>query len=65
MEIDEAQLLPIKSQVDLLAALEKIQRCLIVGASDVGKTTFLQHVVQRRVQTSKVVVIDPHTYLDK
>ena len=61
----EPQLLPAQIQVDLLTALDSVQRCLIVGASDVGKTTLLQYLVSRRVQSSKVVVIDPHAYPEK
>lgn len=46
--------------VELLSALDSVQRCLIVGASDSGKTTLLQHITGRRLNNSKVVVIDPH-----
>jgi hypothetical protein len=53
------------SPVDLLAALDSVQRCLIVGASDTGKTTLLQWLVSRRSNTSKVIVIDPHAYPGK
>jgi GTPase SAR1 family protein len=42
-----------------------VQRGLIVGASGSGKTTLLQWLVNRRRQTSKVVVIDPHGWPDK
>ena len=56
---------PQAAPVDLLAALDSVQRCLIVGASDTGKTTLLQHLVTRRLQSSKVVVLDPHAYPDK
>lgn len=58
-------LLPAQTYVDLLSALDNVQRCLIVGASDSGKTTLLQWLVSRRLQTSKVIVIDPHAYPDK
>jgi hypothetical protein len=58
-------LLPAQTQIDLLAALDSVQRCLIVGASDTGKTTLLQWLVSRKAQTSKVIVIDPHAYPDK
>ena len=58
-------LLPAQTQIDLLAALDSVQRCLIVGASDVGKTTLLQWLVSRKLQTSKVIVIDPHAYPEK
>jgi hypothetical protein len=51
--------------VNLLAALDSFQRCLIVGASDTGKTTLLQWIVARRLPTSKVIVIDPHAYPHK
>jgi len=61
----EPQLLPAQTQVDLLTGLDTVHRCLIVGASDSGKTTLLQHLVRRRSYTSKVVVIDPHAYPDK
>lgn len=59
------QLLPAPSYLDLLTALDSVQRCLIVGASDSGKTTLLQWLVSRRLQTSKVIVIDPHAYPQK
>ncbi len=58
-----AQLLP--APVDLLTALDSVQRGLIVGASGSGKTTLLQWLVNRRRQTSKVCVIDPHGWPDK
>lgn len=58
-------LLPAPTQVDLLTTLDSVQRCLIVGASDSGKTTLLQWLVNRRLQTSKVIVIDPHAYPQK
>lgn len=60
----QAQLLP-PPPVDLLTALDPIQRGLIVGASDSGKTTLLKWVIARRLQSSKVVVIDPHAYPGK
>lgn len=50
------------SPVDLLATLDNAQRCLIVGASNAGKTTLLQHLVTRRLNRSKVIVIDPHAH---
>ncbi len=53
------------TQVDLLAALDGVQRCLIVGASDSGKTTLLQWLVSRRLNTSQVIIIDPHAYPTK
>ena len=62
----QAQLLPETVQpIDLLTALDTVQRGLIVGASDSGKTTLLQWLVYRRQQVSKVVVIDPHSWPDK
>jgi len=60
----QAQLLP-PAPLDLLTALDAVQRGLIVGASDTGKTTLLQWLVNRRRQTSKVVVFDPHGWPDK
>lgn len=54
------QLLPPMVSTDLLTELDNIQRCLIVGASDSGKTTLLKHIVKRRTLNSEVVVIDPH-----
>lgn len=59
------QLLPATTAIDLLGELETVQRCLIVGASDSGKTTLLQHIVNRRLSLSKVIVIDPHAYPEK
>jgi hypothetical protein len=58
-------LLPAMAQTDLLSALDPVQRCLIVGPSDVGKTTLLQWIISRRLNTSKVIVIDPHAYPEK
>ncbi|MCG3208336.1 MAG: hypothetical protein FOGNACKC_01939 [Anaerolineae bacterium] len=60
-----ATLLPEPTPIDLLTALDSVQRGLIVGASGSGKTTLLQWLVNRRRQTSKVVVIDPHGWPDK
>ena len=51
--------------VGVLPALADSQRCLIVGASNAGKTTLLQHLVAAKMQDSRVVVIDPHAYPDK
>lgn len=60
------QLLPEPNPtVDLLTALEAVQRCLIVGPSDAGKTTLLQWIISRRQTSSKVIVIDPHAYPHK
>lgn len=64
-DITTPQLLPAHAQGDLLTALDSVQRCLIVGASDSGKTTLLQWLVSRRLQSSKVIVIDPHAYPQK
>lgn len=61
----EQPLLSAPIQVDLLAMSDTIQRGLIVGPSDSGKTTVLQWLISRRLVTSKVVVIDPHAYPDK
>jgi hypothetical protein len=62
----QAMALPLPpGPVDLLAALDSVQRCLIVGASDSGKTTLLQWVIMRRLASSKVIVIDPHAYPGK
>jgi len=62
----KAELIPENVQpIDLLTALETVQRCLIVGASDSGKTTLLQWLIHRRLQTSKTVTIDPHAFPGK
>lgn len=58
-------LAPPAAVVNLLAELDSIQRCLIVGPSNSGKTTLLQWLVYRRQHTSKVVVFDPHGWPDK
>ena len=58
-------LLPPATQIDLLSALDPVQRCLIVGPSDAGKTTLLQWIISRRLNNSKVIVIDPHAYPGK
>lgn len=44
---------------DLLTILDEMQRVLIVGPSNTGKTTLLHHITSRR-RDSSVVVIDPH-----
>lgn len=49
----------------LLDVLSEAQRTLIVGASNAGKTTLLQHVITQRLTTSRVVVIDPHASPDR
>jgi hypothetical protein len=49
--------------IDLLTALDNAQRTLIVGASNSGKTTLLQHIISRR--RGQVVVIDPHSFPNK
>jgi hypothetical protein len=61
----QAALLPQTGQIELLPALDTVQRCLLVGASDTGKTTLLQWIISRRLGTSKVVVIDPHSWPGK
>lgn len=43
--------------LDLDPALHRAQRLLIVGASDAGKTTLVQHVLGQR---ENVLVVDPH-----
>lgn len=55
----------VAAPVDLLSALDPVQRCLILGATDAGKTTLLQWLVSRRLSSSKVVMIDPHAYPGK
>ncbi|MFC1975673.1 hypothetical protein ACFLXQ_04695 [Chloroflexota bacterium] len=56
------QLLPAQTPVDLLAALDTAQCALIVGPREVGKTTILQHVISRRLRSSQVLVLDPHSH---
>jgi hypothetical protein len=51
--------------IDLLTALDTLQRCLIVGVTGTGKTSLLRHLLARRLQISKVVVFDPHAYPGK
>lgn len=51
--------------IDLLAALDSVQRGLIVGASDSGKTTLLQQIVMRRLAISEIIIIDPHAWPGK
>jgi hypothetical protein len=53
------------TEVDLLSALDNSQRCLIVGASNSGKTTLLQWIIARRLAASKIVIIDPHAFPGK
>lgn len=63
--IDAGEAMPAARPVDLLPALDAVQRCLIVGASDAGKTTLLQWIIARRLSSSNVVVIDPHSWPEK
>lgn len=57
---DEGQLALPKSNV--LDMMLQAQRMLIVGASDTGKTTLLNHYIDRRLQApnAEILVIDPH-----
>jgi GTPase SAR1 family protein len=54
------ELLDAVQPVDLLSHMRNVKRCLIVGSSDAGKTTLLKHIATERVQSSYVMVIDPH-----
>lgn len=56
------EFLPAHAPVDVLAALDNAQCALIVGQRDSGKTTLLQHVIQRRLGKSRVLVLDPHSH---
>ena len=58
-----APALPDMAGLDLLTALDNAQRTLIVGPSNAGKTTLLQHIISRR--RGQVIVIDPHSYPEK
>ncbi len=49
--------------IELLPALDNVQRTLIVGGSNSGKTTLLKHIVARR--TGAILVLDPHAYPEK
>lgn len=51
-----------QSPIDLLAALDIAQCALIVGQRDSGKTTLLQHVINRRLPHAYVLVLDPHSH---
>ena len=51
-----------QTQVDLLGILDGAQCALIVGQRDSGKTTILQHVINRRLGKSYVLVLDPHSH---
>ncbi|RMF05245.1 MAG: hypothetical protein D6768_01510 [Chloroflexi bacterium] len=64
-QVSTTPALAANTSVELLPALDAVQRCLIVGASNAGKTTLLQHLITRRLASGKVVVIDPHAYPDK
>ncbi len=64
-DVMRPMLLQDQNPTELLPALDSVQRCLIVGSSDSGKTTLLKHIVKRRSQSSKVVVIDPHASPNK
>lgn len=61
----EPPLLAAGAPPELLAELDGVQRCLIVGPSDAGKTTLLQHIQSRRLNNSRVVAIDPHAWPGK
>ena len=47
-------------KVNLLEVLAKAERVLVVGDSDAGKTTLLQHAISRRINHQLVIVLDPH-----
>jgi len=52
-------------ELDLLRELSHAQRCLIVGASDSGKTTLIKHIVRDQLPHGQVIVIDPHSFPSK
>jgi hypothetical protein len=66
-QVQPMALLPAASTLplDSMASLDSVQRCLIVGPSNAGKTTLLQWIISRRLNNSKVIVIDPHASPNK
>ena len=52
---------PTQQPIDILAALQRTPRGLIVGASDAGKSTVLRWLSEQSSRQGNVVVIDPHS----
>lgn len=52
---------PVQQPIDILAALNRTPRGLIVGASDAGKSTILRWLSEQSSRQGNVVVIDPHS----
>lgn len=57
----EPELLPAQTSIDLLPELGRLDRCLVRGQTDSGKTTILQWIVHQRSANTQIVVIDPHS----
>ena len=62
LEAAQTPVLAPPTPVDLLTALDQAQCALIVGQREAGKTTLLQHLIRRRLASSRVVVLDPHSH---
>lgn len=56
---------PTQQPIDILAALQRTPRGLIVGASDAGKSTILRWLSEQATRQGNVVVIDPHSAPNK
>jgi hypothetical protein len=63
IESESQPLLP-TPQLSFDEVINNAQRTLIIGASNSGKTTVLQHVLRLKQHTD-IFVIDPHSYPDK
>ncbi len=56
---------PAQQPIDILAALQRTSRSLIVGAQDTGKSTILRWLSEQASRQGNVVVIDPHSAPNK
>lgn len=50
---------------DLLADIKPLQRMLIVGGQNAGKTTLLKHIAAAKSQQGGVLILDSHNYVGK
>lgn len=50
--------------IDILTALQRTPRALIVGASNTGKSTMLRWLARSASQDGQVIVLDPHSPVD-
>lgn len=62
---EELQLIEPELKTTLLNDLEPLQRLLIVGGQNAGKTTLLKHIAKQRSLAGTVLILDSHDHAGK